>query len=577
MRLTTTLTIAFVFTLGCSPAPTQKSDKGDGPTTGDDPVDTTTDTTGDDTGTDDPLPTGDKLVGDPCDAGSECQGGVCLKNGLLPNGYCTQQGCDAAACPDGSTCIESPIDTFSCVVSCEEQAQCAAKGIDVCNTDNQCWLGEPLLETTGAIGQPCAEDADCLSPGAFCYSEMYGGSWTGFVKGYCMSTGCTPGSCEAGAVCVAIFQDGGTGCMTNCASSADCRDDHGYACMDFDGTGICLPGCGETSTCPNGYGCDAVAGECVPACTDTSCGPNKVCADSGVCEDPPCQDVGCPEGLKCADSGVCIPDIDGGPGAGPGVECPNLPPKDCVGNNCGQLIQFDPHVGPGYDDYAINGEGNTQWRSWARRDLVMLIKWATAFVDCKAKDWNGGNGFPLGLGDMSEENGAIPGTKTGSPGHPPGTHVNGYDMDIAYYQNKPPNNYLRPICDHLQGGQDQYHCVSEPYLLDLWRTSLFLGALFSSNRTRVIGVDGKVGALAAQGMQALCGNNWLPQSNCNVVANYALAFELTDGGAGWYRFHHHHLHLSLKSAGGKPGYDGPQCLVPDCTPVSAQHGCQVDH
>ena len=48
--------------------------------------------------------------------------------------------------------------------------------------------------------------------------------------------------------------------------------------------------------------------------------------------------------------------------------------------------------------------------------------------------WTFSNGAELGLGDMSEANGAIPGASQGSPGHPEGTHVNGHDMDIGYYQ-----------------------------------------------------------------------------------------------------------------------------------------------
>ena len=116
-------------------------------------------------------------------------------------------------------------------------------------------------------------------------------------------------------------------------------------------------------------------------------------------------------------------------------------------------------------------------------------------MECKAGAWGGGNGFPLGLGDMSEADGAIPGTAVGDPGHPSGSHTDGHDIDIAYYQNQPPDNHLRPVCDHVLGGYDQYHCTGEPYRLDLWRSTLFLGALLTSDRVRVIGVDGKIGPL----------------------------------------------------------------------------------
>ena len=59
------------------------------------------------------------------------------------------------------------------------------------------------------------------------------------------------------------------------------------------------------------------------------------------------------------------------------------------------------------------------------------------------------------------------------PGHPPGTHVNGFDMDIAYYQLFGTDNKLRSVCDHVQNGADQYRCISEPDNFDVWRTALF--------------------------------------------------------------------------------------------------------
>jgi hypothetical protein len=274
--------------------------------------------------------------------------------------------------------------------------------------------------------------------------------------------------------------------------------------------------------------------------------------------------------MICSTSGVCVADIAGGPGGGPGPTCNNLPAKDCAGSKayCGQIVQFAPANGPGYTNYPLNGETwDNQWRSFARRDLMMLIKWATAYVDCKGPGWGGGNGKALGLGDMSEANGAIPGTSTGQPGHPAGTHVDGYDMDIAYYQNAGNDNYLKAICNHTIGGADQYHCVSEPYLMDLWRTTMFIGALMTSNRTRVIGVDGKVGSLIEQAMPVLCAQNWLPKSACSGLAQ-KLAFETTNTGQGWYQFHHHHMHLSLWGVAGKPGAAiGAQCLVPNCTPI----------
>ncbi len=253
--------------------------------------------------------------------------------------------------------------------------------------------------------------------------------------------------------------------------------------------------------------------------------------------------------MNAKEDGGLINTLPSGPGMGPGPDCPNLPTRDCTGADCGTLSAFTPVTGPGYDNYPINGEtANDQYRSFARKDLQMLMKYATAFVDCKAKNWTPGNMKPLGLGDMSEADGSIPGTSIGQPGHPAGTHENGYDMDIAYYQLKGQNNYLREICPHTTGGAEQYHCTGEPDNLDVWRHALFLGALFTSKRVRVIGVDGKVGPLILNAMPTLCTSGWLPQAACNAAKN-GLAFETTDTGRGWFQFHQHHSHISLKALG----------------------------
>jgi hypothetical protein len=240
------------------------------------------------------------------------------------------------------------------------------------------------------------------------------------------------------------------------------------------------------------------------------------------------------------------------------------------------LLPFEPDEGPGYIDYPLNGETwNNQYRSYARRDLIMLIKWAAAWVECQAKDWPGGNGHPLGLGDMSEADGDIPGSSQGDPDHPNGTHVNGRDMDIAYYQQTGPNNYLRPVCPY--GGQ--YHCTGAPDNLDVMRSALFIGALLSSTRTRVIGVDGKIGPLIKAALSELKSQGHLPPDDSG--ANASLAYETVNNGNGWYYHHHHHLHVSLWGGSYKPGVTiGPQCLTSNCSwdngAAKQPHGCRVD-
>jgi hypothetical protein len=251
--------------------------------------------------------------------------------------------------------------------------------------------------------------------------------------------------------------------------------------------------------------------------------------------------------MSCV-NGECVPDVGAGPGMGPGPTCSSLPTRDCTTgtSDCATLGAFSPRVTAHYDDYPLNGETTTdQYRSYARKDLRMLISYATAFTLCKSAGWTG-NGGAMGLGDMSEANGAIPGTRENDPGHPAGTHEDGYDMDIGYYQVGTADNRLRPICTHTSGGQDAYHCTADPVYLDTWREALFLGAAFSSSRTRVIGVDGKAGPKLMSALNQLCSSGWLTTTACN---NIALAYETTNMNQGWYYFHHHHAHISLEHVG----------------------------
>jgi hypothetical protein len=214
-------------------------------------------------------------------------------------------------------------------------------------------------------------------------------------------------------------------------------------------------------------------------------------------------------------------------------------------NSCAELIQFSPVRDLGYWDYPLNGETEAdQYRSWARRDLKLLIQRATAATECLSEDWEYQAYQDLGLGDMSERDGSIPGTRENQPGHPQGTHTNGHDMDIAYYQVGQRNNWLRSVCEHVQNGADQYHCVAEPAILDVYRTALFIGRLHDTPYLRVIGVDGKVGPLIRNAVAQLCGSGWLRNGACSRLK---LAYEVEDQGQGWYRFHHHHLHISLSA------------------------------
>jgi hypothetical protein len=236
--------------------------------------------------------------------------------------------------------------------------------------------------------------------------------------------------------------------------------------------------------------------------------------------------------------------LDDAPGPGPGPEC-DLPPARCEGARCAELIRFTPAVGPGYEDYPYEGETwDDQYASYIRRDLMVAIQYAAAKVACKSSDWRFGNGGPIVLLDMSEQDGAIPGTSRGAPGHPPLSHLGGRDIDLAYYQVNTPDNRVRPVCRFEQAGMPVHHCVGPPTHLDPWRTALFIGVLFEQPGIRVVGVDGRIGPILRARLERLAQDGWLTRE---TVARTRLVFETQDVGLGWYHFHYNHMHVSVDS------------------------------
>ncbi len=410
-------------------------------------------------------------------------------------------------------------------------------------------VGLGALALTGALGactvvEPLGADTDDNA------SEYLDDLASGAAGPSAASGGPSSGSGPAGT--------GAPG--SACACDSDCAPLEGFA-------GVCVYGvcmtkasaacssAGSTAECPSGSSCYGLQGEdgylCWPDCSANACAGS--CDADGACAPSDktscsyscgsycsCKDGDCAAGSTCM-GGKCVTDTDvgDGPGPGPGPTCDNLPARDCAGDaaTCGELVVFDPRTTAHYDDYPLNGEtANNQYRSYLRRDLRMLLDYATAKVHCKSQGWPG-NGGALGFGDMSESNGDVPGTSIGEPGHPKGTHTNGFDIDLGYYQVNTADNKLRPICENKD-----YHCTKAPHLLDTWRHALFLGTLFESKRVRVIGVDGQAGTMLVAALSELCKTGWVDPFACDHVK---LAYETTDMGYGWYYFHHHHTHVSL--------------------------------
>ena len=137
-----------------------------------------------------------------------------------------------------------------------------------------------------------------------------------------------------------------------------------------------------------------------------------------------------------------LPEI--GLGSGAETACANLL-APILG--CSSLSVFEPRTSPAYDDYPVNGElYGLEYRSYLRASLIAIVQEAGARVRVIADGWSSGHGAPIGLGDMSECDGSIPGTSFGAPAHPVGSHTDGLDIDTAYFQTGTPDNRLRSVC-----------------------------------------------------------------------------------------------------------------------------------
>ena len=345
-----------------------------------------------------------------------------------------------------------------------------------------------------------------------------------------------PDLCEAPLTCAPVRATGALGCL----SEDEVPDDAKTGCHE------------DPSICDDSESCHFTnlpksASACVENCFQCSatvpCEGGAACR-FGLCVPTDCQDVACGEGEICWED-ACVPDFGPGPGVAD-VSCERLPLEcDPATDDCGELITFDPRETGGYVDAPVNGETDAnQYRSYLRRDAVTAVQYAADRVACLAAGWPFGNGGPIGLADMSEADGAIPGTSVGSPDHPSLTHTDGFDIDIAYFQTGTSDNLARPICEHKLMSVDVEHCTATPHVLDPYRTALLIGSLQEHPQLRVIGCDGRAAGLLGLAMAQLCDDGWLPEASCD---KQKLAFEKEDTGFGWFRNHHHHLHVSFEA------------------------------
>ena len=244
---------------------------------------------------------------------------------------------------------------------------------------------------------------------------------------------------------------------------------------------------------------------------------------------------------------VLLPLACGGGGGAPGDppdDTPSpLPPLLCTDAPavCSELIAFEPDAGEGYVDLLLPGETAMDEKyDYVRRDVRMALVYAAAKVARVAETWAPGNGAPIGIAYGSESDGATPGTADGSLLFPAGTHEDGRDVAVAYYQVGTADNGLRAVCPHMPGGVDAFHCTAPPDTLDAARTALFIACLAEHPELRVVGVDPEIGLVLESALDDLVTQGVI---SATLRAAVPLVYE---AAGGWGLFHHTHMFVGFQ-------------------------------
>ena len=190
---------------------------------------------------------------------------------------------------------------------------------------------------------------------------------------------------------------------------------------------------------------------------------------------------------------------------------------------CNEIVQV-PQNNADVDGYFVEHEPHY---SNLRREVIYLIREAARKTHEVFPDAS-----PLAFMDMSQRDGDVPGRMVGQLRHPEGTHENGNDLDIAYFQ-KNNDNGGRAVC-----ANDGYFCTGDADLMDADRTAYFMVQLLAFKHTRVIGIDPAVARELGPAGDRLVAQGLLTADEASLLTRGALAF-----GDGW-PFHHHHMHFS---------------------------------
>ena len=372
---------------------------------------------------------------------------------------------------------------------------------------------------------------------------------------------CLPGktgTCDAGLTCLKVMGQFSTlgYCAKTCTASSECAALSGASCVFTSGSSkLCGVVCdGDNPSCPVGLGCTwhptsgayFCSGDPPSSCGNSRLEPGEDC-DGADLDNLGCKALGHTGGtLKCKacrfDTSACS-----------GTSTCKLPSRRCTaGKDCLKLEPMLPRSGgDGFKVYTLS-----EW-SYLRRDTFMLVKYAAAATACVLP-----GSWPISMADGSAKDGTTPKDSKGNYRHPPGSHANGVDIDVAYYQIGTKDNDPRPVCDETNGaGTKVNHCTAMPDTLDLTRSTFYLAKMFESGRIRVAGVDGKIGPQMMVEADKLYKSNMLTGRSLRTLKK-RLRWEIANAGQGWYLSHHNHVHVSTIYLGYPSSSSGSLWVMP---------------
>ncbi|MBX3189212.1 MAG: hypothetical protein KF819_19470 [Labilithrix sp.] len=183
---------------------------------------------------------------------------------------------------------------------------------------------------------------------------------------------------------------------------------------------------------------------------------------------------------------------------------------------------------------------------YGRCELVALLVDAARDVRAQMPDRS-----PVGVADLSQEDGNIPGTDVGGLRHPAPSHTNGFSADITYFRKGGKTLEDSPACP----SKTREFCEG-PHDLDLDATALLMSRLARTKRLVQILVDPIMEADVSSALDRLASAGAEGAAEARAVL------------ASGIPFHADHFHVSVSRAcydgidndgDGKIDLDDPEC------------------